>query len=75
MRTRSVERTLEELAAAAHGDRTEGDQTSADIAKNCAFATGYGEPAASACGGNRCSSDRRSGDSVNAPEAVRAIGY
>ena len=74
MRTRSVERTLEELAAAAHGDRTEGDQTSAHIAKNCAFATGYGESAAGVCGSNDRCGDRRSSDSVNAPEAVRASG-
>jgi len=46
MRTRSVERTLEELAAATHCDGAECDEADTYVTENSAFATGVGETAA-----------------------------
>ena len=44
-RTRSVERTLEELAAASECNCTESNEANACVSKDSCFVTGYGEAA------------------------------
>ena len=46
MRTRSVERTLEELATAAERNGAEGDETGTDVGDHGALATGVGQTSA-----------------------------
>ena len=75
MRTRSVERTLEELAAATESNSAECDEAGTDVTEDGAFATGVGQRAASvaATGATICGSQAPA-TMLRAPQPYGPVG-